>query len=98
MGGADVGGIGAEKIMKDAFSVLDDNLVMLRAQYSAARRVVLFSADMPVAAAVVEVHADNAEHAILEVPILAASRAQRQQGRTTRHAHHRVPRPLPCSA
>lgn len=55
VGGADVGGSGAERIMRGAFSVLDDNLVMLRSQYSAARRVVLYKADTPVAASVVEV-------------------------------------------
>ena len=77
VGGVDVGGSVAEKIMRDAFSVLDDNLLMLRAQYATARRVVLFKEGVPVAASVVEVHPD---HAILEVPILAAARSQRQQG------------------
>ena len=77
VGGADVGGITAEKIMRSSFSVLDDNLVNLRAQYQTARRVVLLNGDSPVAASVVEVHA---EQSVLEVPILAAARAQRIQG------------------
>ena len=45
VGGADVGGITAEKIMRSSFSVLDDNLVNLRAQYQTARRVVLLNGD-----------------------------------------------------
>ena len=77
VGGSDVGGAGAERILRGAFTSLDDNLITLRAQYSGARRVVLRKADTPVAAAVVEVHGD---HAILEVPILAADRHSRQQG------------------
>ena len=37
VGGAEVGGVAAERIMRGAFSVLDDNLVLLRAQVRAAR-------------------------------------------------------------
>ena len=77
IGGAEVGGAAAERIMRGAFTVLDDNVVMLRAQYAAARRVVLLRDGVPAAAAVVELHE---EHGILEVPILAAGRQQRQQG------------------
>ena len=77
VGGAEAGGSAAERIMRGAFSVLDDNLVMLRAQYSAARRVVLLKDETPVAAAVVEVHP---EQSVLEVPILAADRSLRQLG------------------
>ena len=76
MGRSD-GGAAAERIMRGAFSVLDDNVVLLRAQYAAARRAVLLRDGQPVAAAVVEVHI---EHAVLEVPILAAAHRQRQLG------------------
>ena len=77
VGGAETGGVAAEKIMRSSFSVLDDNLVYLRAQYQTARRVVLLSGDTPVAASVVEVHP---EQSVLEVPILAAARSQRIRG------------------
>ena len=36
MGGAEAGGAQAEKVMRSAFTVLDDNLVHLRAQYAQA--------------------------------------------------------------
>ena len=52
--------------MRSAFTVLDDNLVHLRAQYAQARRFVLCSEGVPVAAAVAEAHAN---HATFEVPI-----------------------------
>ena len=63
--------------MRSAFTVLDDNLVNLRAQYAQARRFVLCREGVPVAAAVAEAHAN---HATLEVPILAAAKTQRQKG------------------
>ena len=37
VGGAEAGGAQAEKVMRSAFTVLDDNLVHLRAQYAQAR-------------------------------------------------------------
>ena len=77
VGGVDVGGAAAERIMRQAFGFLDDNVVDLRAQWSNARRVVLLRGDAVVAASVVEAHA---ERAVLEVPILAAAKAARQQG------------------
>ena len=77
VGGAEAGGAAAEKVMRSAFTVLDDNLVNLRAQYAQARRFVLCREGIPVAAAVAEAHAD---HATLEVPILAAAKTQRQKG------------------
>ena len=77
VGGAEVGGAAAEKVMRSAFTVLDDNLVNLRAQYAQARRFVLCREGVPVAAAVAEAHAN---HATLEVPILAAAKTQRQKG------------------
>ena len=52
-------------------------MVDLRAQWSNARHVVLLRGDAVVAASVVEAHA---ERAVLEVPILAAAKAARQQG------------------
>ena len=79
VGGADAGGATAERIMRGAFSVLDDNLVMLRAQYATARRVVLLWQGTPVASSVVEVHTSTPQ-SVLEVPILAAARTQRIQG------------------
>ena len=83
VGGSDVGGACAERIMRSAFTTLDDNLVMLRAQYTCARRVVLFKQGVPVASAVVEVHADQS---VLEVPILAAERQYDGRPRTSREA------------
>ena len=80
VGGAEAGGAQAEKVMRSAFTVLDDNLVHLRAQYAQARRFVLCSQGVPVAAAVAEAHAN---HATFEVPILAAARTQRQKGHGT---------------
>jgi hypothetical protein len=80
VGGADVGGAGADRIMRGAFETLDDNMVGLRTQYAAARRVVLYRDETPVAAAVVEVHP---EQGVLEVPLLAAERHCRQQGHGT---------------
>ena len=77
VGGVDVGGAAAERIMRQAFGFLDDNVVDLRAQWSNARRVVLLRGDAVVAASVVEA---RAERAVLEVPILAAAKAARQQG------------------
>ena len=77
VGGAETGGVAAERIVRSAFSVLDDNCIMLRSQYACARRVVLFKEGVPVAAGVVELHP---EHSIIEVPILAAAKSQRQQG------------------
>eukprot|EP00964_Phaeocystis_antarctica_P042544 scaffold24392_cov57-Phaeocystis_antarctica.AAC.2 len=65
VGGAEVGGAAAEKVMRSAFTVLDDNLINLRAQYAQARRFVLCRDGVPVAAAVAEAHAN---HATLEVP------------------------------
>ena len=46
------GGAAAERIMRAAFSMLDDNVVQLRAQYACARRIVLFCNGEPVASAV----------------------------------------------
>lgn len=72
VGGAGNGGAAAERILRASFSVLDDNCVYLRAQYSGARRVVLWRGGLaaqgvggeaaavglarPVAACVVETH------------------------------------------
>ena len=77
VGGADAGGAAAEKVMRSAFTVLDDNMINLRSQYAQARRFVLCKEGVPVAAAVAEAHADQAT---LEVPILAAAKTQRQKG------------------
>ena len=68
-------GAAAERIMRQAFGFLDDNVVDLRAQWSNARRVVLLRGDAVVAASVVEAH----ERAVLEA-LIRGGEGGSQQG------------------
>ena len=98
VGGAEVGGVAADKVMRGAFSCLDDNVITLRAQYSDCRRAVLYCDGEPVAAAVAEMHV---AHSVIEIPILAAAKAQRRKvpahtgPRAVARALVRAPLPTP---
>ena len=80
VGGPETGGAAAERVLNQVD--VDKSVVLMRDQYEHARRFVLMNCGRAVAAAVVEVQQapSLSTEAFLEVPILAASRTDRQRG------------------
>ena len=79
VGGADVGGIEATKLLASSFSNLDKSVLALTGDFSTAERCVLERHGKIVAAAVVLVHAEPTLR-ILELPIFAADKTTRRKG------------------
>ena len=75
IGGADTGGVECEKVLREV--EIDDSAMRLSGQFAEGRRVVLSARGRVIAAALAEVHTSAG---VFEIPILAASRASRQQG------------------
>ena len=78
VGGADVGGDAASRVLRSAFQQADENIIHLRAQYKSHRRIVLLRAGEPVAVAVAVAHPGPLN--VLEVPMLGVGKGLRKQG------------------
>jgi len=78
VGGADVGGDAASRVLRQAFQQADENIIHLRAQYKTHRRIVLLRAGEPVAVAVAVAHPEPLH--VLEVPMLGVGKGLRKQG------------------
>ena len=88
IGGADTGGIEADKILKDVED--DESIIRLQAQFQNCRRIVLHDvagrgkSGRVLAAAVFEFHQNvidlDGTRSVIEIPIFAASKNGRQQG------------------
>ena len=75
VGYSEAGGTDADRVLREV--EIDESAIMMTGQFAEGRRVVLSCRGAVVAAAIAESH--QATH-VLEIPILATSRAHRQEG------------------